>query len=407
MFKLPIKQTKRHILHIDADAFFASVEQALNPKLKGLPVLVGGPSDKYGIVSACSYEAKRMGISTAMPMYLAKRKCPHAVVVPGHFNAYRDFSRKMYKIFTKYTPDVEMGSIDEAFLDITGFDKTYKKTPAQIARTIMFHIHKKLGISVSCGLSSNKTVSKVASSQHKPHKLTVVPFGKERSFLADLPLNAIPGIGKKTFENFQRFGFEKIIDIARLSSEGVIKEFGIQGIPIWKKCRGIDNRKIIANSTLPKSISKERTFYPHINDIQTCLQTLKELSDIVFSKLRAQKMKAKTIFIRIRYKGEGYGKASFQDYSFQKHIGLLSSANSELFPIAKALFKANFNKTYPIRLIGIGVSNLIQNYNLNLFNDSKKHDDLSTAIDKINNLRPSSTYPYKTNQTEHPLSSHK
>ena len=238
MFELSCRQEERHICHVDADAFFAAVEQVLNPRLKGKPVLVGGPSETSGIVSACSYEAKRLGVKTAMPMYLAKRKCPSAVVVAGNFDVYRDFSRRMYEIFMKYTPEVEMASIDEAYLDISGFEKVYRKNYVEIARSILMDVYKKLGISVSCGLSSSKTVSKVASSNNKPHKLTVVPFGKERAFLADLPLNAIPGIGVKTCEKLERFGFKKVVDVAKLSVNGVLDLLGFREFLFGKSVGG-------------------------------------------------------------------------------------------------------------------------------------------------------------------------
>lgn len=386
MFDIPLKQRERQILHVDADAFFASVEQILNPTLKGKALLVGAPNSNKGIVSACSYEAKAYGIKTGMPMYLARRKCPHAIVAPGHFDAYRDFSKRMYRIFMKCTPHTEMASIDEAYLDISGFERAYKKSPPEIARTLLMEIYRELGLSVSCGLASNKTVAKVASSLNKPHKLTVVPFGKEREFLRDLGLRDMPGIGPRTFSVLEKFGFQKIGDFAKLDFDEVVKKLGVRGIPLWKRCRGFDNSRVIDVGQLPKSISKENTFYESLTDIKKCVVALKDLSGRVFEKLRSYEMKAKTVFVRIRYKGDGPGRASFQDFSFQKHLGFYASADSELFPAVKALFLSSVVDDRNIRLVGVGVSNLVRNYNLNLFVDSKREDKLFNAIDGMRKL---------------------
>ena len=152
MFDFKLIHNQRRIMHVDADAFFATVEQVLNPKLKGKPVLVGGPTEKNGIVCTASYEARKFGVHAGMPMYLAKRHCPKAIVLNGNFSAYRDFSKRMYKIFSKYTPDVEMASIDEAYLDITGCERLHKKPVEEITKEMLLEIYKKLGISISCGL---------------------------------------------------------------------------------------------------------------------------------------------------------------------------------------------------------------------------------------------------------------
>lgn len=388
MFKLPIRREKRHILHIDADAFFASVEQVLNPRLRGKPVLVGDPSGTKGIVSAASYEAKRCGVKTGMPMFKATRLCPSGIIVPGNFEAYRRASQGMYEIFSKFTPEVEMASIDEAYLDITGYDKAYGKSASEIAREILMEVYKKLGLSVSCGLSSNKTVSKTASSQNKPHKLTVVPFGKEQEFLAPLPLRAIPGIGPRTTTGLERYGLRIVGDVAALGFEEVLEKFGVQGVPIWKKCLGIDNSEVISVSSLPKSISKERTIYDGgLTDKKACVKILKALSAIVFEKLRRYEMKAKTVFVRVRYKREGImGRHGFEDFAFNKNFGGLMSADSELWPIVKKLLLRNLDAGRAVRLLGIGVTGLVRNYNMSLFPNSRTTDELFGAIDGIRKI---------------------
>jgi len=394
MFDIPLRQDKRHILHVDADAFFASVEQILNPSLKGKAILVGDANSNKGIVAACSYEAKALGIKTAMPMYLAKRKCPQAIIVPSHSHAYRDFSRKMYEIFIKYTPHTEMASIDEGYLDITGFDKAYKKPPEEIARSLLMDIYNTLGLSVSCGLATNKTVAKVASSLNKPHKLTVIPFGKECGFLANLGLRAMPGVGPSTFSLLDTFGFKTIGDFAAIEVKEVVEKLGVSGIPLWKRCRGFDNSKVISACCLPKSVSKEKTFYAPDVDMKKCIKTLKHLSSQVFETLRSHGMKAKTVFIRIRYKNNAQGKAYFEDFGFQNKLGFYGSADSELYPILKDLFFKNIDKERPIRLVGVGVSNLVENYNLNLFIDSKRKDELFGVIDGVRKLYGSESLKY-------------
>lgn len=390
MFSISLQQRNRHILHIDADAFFASVEQILNPQLKGKPVLVGGPTDTHGIVSAASYEARKFDIKSGMAMYLAKRKCPKAVVVPGNFDAYRNFSWRMYKIFCEFTPDVEMASIDEAYLDITGCGDA-----ETLARKILMEIYKRLGLSVSCGMASSKMVAKVASSTYKPHKLTIVPYGKERDFLAPLELRAMPGIGPKTFEVLSRVGLKTLGDLSNMKMDEVMDLLGVGGVALWKRACGIDNTEVISTQALPKSISKEHTFYHRDVSKKNLLMELKTLSVIVFEKLRRYRMKASTIFIKIRYSGEGYRSAQFdgqkitdhqkprfQDFSFQKHLDFPTCSDKKLFMAAKNLFLENLEDA-PVRLIGVGVSGLRQNYNLTIFERDEQEEGLFYAIDKI------------------------
>lgn len=387
MFDLPLKQRKRHILHIDADAFFASVEQILNPKLRGKPVLVGfSRSSNNGIVSAASYEARPFGIHSGMAMFLAKKKCPGAIVVAGHFDAYRDFSKRMYEIFTRSTAEIEMASIDEAYLDITGYAERFNETPELYARNLLFEVYQKLGLSVSCGLASSKTVAKVASSQNKPHKLTVVPYGKEAGFLAPLGLRAMPGIGPKTFSVLERYGLKSIGELACLTIEEVMEKFGVHGIPLWKRARGIDNNPVISDSALPKSISKEHTFYQPPANLDVCLGQMKELGEIVFGKLRSHQLKARTVFVKIRYySGEG-GRKNFRDFGFQRNLDFPSCIDSKLFPAIKKLFLENVENIGEIRLVGLGVSGLYQNYNLSLFENEDEDEKLFLKMDMLKKL---------------------
>jgi len=385
MFKLNFRQEERQILHIDADAFFASVEQIVNPKLKGKPVLVGGPSSTKGIVSAASYEARKFGIKSAMPMYLAKQKCPEAIVLAGDFELYRDFSRRMYEVMSKFTPQVEMASIDEAYLDISGGTAMHGLDSRGVAKKILLEIYRRTGLSVSCGMASNKTVAKVASSLNKPHKMTFVPFGKEREFLAPLALRSLPGVGPKTAQLLEKFGLEKIGDISAMDLDQIWKKFGVSGIPLWKRANGLDNSPVRSAVELPKSISKEHTFYQSVSSAGACLEQLRELSRMVFAKLRKQGMKAQTIFIKIRYREDSQGAAVFRDFSFQKHLDVASSSDNQLFAEVKSLFEGNLRPGVAVRLVGVGVSGLRQNYNLNLF-EREEDGLLFEQIDKIREL---------------------
>ncbi len=379
---IPIKKRKRYILHVDADAFFATVEQVLNPALKGKALIVGGPSKTKGIVSAASYEAKKYGIYSGMPMYLATKQCPKAVVVPPHFPAYSDFSKRMYEIFCLYTPEVEMASIDEAYLDITGCELMHKKRPSEIARSILMEVNKKLGISVSGGLASSKIVAKAASSLNKPHKLTVVPFGREKKFLEKLSLRDLPGIGPKTFEKLQRFGFEKVGDLSKRNISELIDEFGIEILTLWKHSLGIDDSDVISTHEKQKSISREHTFYAAPR-METVLKMLKELSADVCEKLRRSRLKAMTITIVIKYRVE----RKFIYSSFQKTLAQASSLDSEIWPQVKKFFQEKVDWDKEIRLIGVGVAKLKENYNLSLFGgDTREKERLFLAVDKMKNL---------------------
>lgn len=385
MFKLKLQQKKRDILHIDADAFFASVEQILNPRLKGKPVLVGSDSGNKGIVSAASYEARAFGVHSAMPMYLARKKCPKAIVVTGNFEAYREFSEKMYEIFYRYTPEIEMASIDEAYLDITGYPENFGETAEIFAKMILLEVNKKLGLSVSGGLASGKTVAKVASSTNKPHKLTIVPYGKEANFLAPLELRSLPGIGPSTLDVLEKCDFHTIGDVAKLDVDDVVEKFGIQGIPLWKRANGIDNSEVISTESLPKSISKEHTFYKAPLNESEAINHLKELATKVFSKLRSNELKAKTIFIKIRYRENDGAKRIFRDVAFQQNLEFPSCTDKAIFPIVKKLFLANLVSVDALRLIGVGVTKLCQNYNLNLFGE-EVDEKLFFKMDMIKNL---------------------
>ncbi len=371
MFELKLQQEKRHILHVDADAFFASVEQILNPTLKGKPVLVGSDSGNNGIVSAASYEARAFGIHSAMPMYLARKKCPQAMVVPGNFKAYREFSEGMYKIFTDYTQKIEMMSIDEGFLDLTETVNFSGEAAEELARRTLIEVREKLGLSVSGGLASGKTVAKVASGMNKPKKLTIVPYGKEAAFLAPLSLRALPGIGPKTFSVLERYGFHKIGDVAKLDANEVVELFGAGALSLWKKANGVDNSEVVFEKELPKSISKEHTFYKPPVSEKEALDSLRKLCLNVLSRLRAEGLKARVVFVKVRhYRSDGGDGKFFEDVGAQFNLGESACTSGKILPEARKLFLSKSGDISKLRLIGVGVSGISKVYNLNLFEDN-------------------------------------
>ena len=387
MFNLNLKQKERQVLHIDADAFFASVEQLENPALANKPVLVGGPESGKGIVAAASYEARRFGIKSAMPMYLAKQKCPQAIVVPGNFTLYRAYSQKLKSVMEQFTPDTEMASVDEAYLDITGcFNAGEINGAKDYALKILWEIHRQTGLSVSCGMASSKMVAKVASSINKPHKFTAVPYGKERDFLAPLELRALPGIGPNTTKHLEKLGFRTIGDLAELSLTDILKVLGVRGVGLWKRCQGFDDSEVNGARSLPKSISKEHTFYDAVftneKGLEECLELMRGLLKRILFKLRADEMKAGMIFLKLRYQ-DGDGKRRFEDFSVQKAIDIPSSSDLHLFPLFKELFMTRVERNRRLRLVGLGVGNLKRNYNLSLFHEQEKEDFLFREIDKL------------------------
>jgi len=367
MFEIPLIYQNRHILHIDADAFFATVEQVLNPALKGKPILVGwSDENQKGIVSTASYEAKALGIKSGMPMYKAMQLCPGATIVKGNYKAYGEFSRQMYSIFQRFASKVEMPSIDEAFLDITDCLKN-EITPQEYAKQILFKIFEELKISISCGLASNKTVAKVASSTFKPHKLTVVPHGKEKSFLAPMSLKAMPGIGEKTYQVLSRFGLKTLGDLSSLSADEVSQKLGKDFLYLWKKSMGVSSSSVKSNHDLPKSISKERTFYYSSTFNAEHLETLAELSEKIIHKLQKYEMQAKSIALKIRYKNQTNPEKIFRDCTFNFDLGHLTSNRDYIKTSIQNLFQQKITRQDPVRLIGVGLGNLIHNYNLSLF----------------------------------------
>ena len=371
------RRTKRSILHVDADAFFASVEQAIDPSLKGKPVIVGGGLKGRGIVSAASYEARKYGIHSAMPVFKAKKLCPHAVFVRGNFEVYAEFSKEIFTIMRKYTPDVEPSSIDEGYADLSGTEALHKMTPFKVAKQILQDIHSRLGITASGGLASSKIIAKIASSMNKPHKLTYIPFSRELDFLWKLPLEKMHGVGRSTLKLLNKKGFKLVGDFAALPLEKVFREFDAYGFFLWQCANGLDDRPVVTEPYDQKSISKVVTFEKDISDQRIALRTLRDLCIIVLFKLRRLGKQARVVCLKIRYE-------DFQTFTFRATLERPSNLDPDIYPVLKRLFKRRVCRCKKLRLVGCGVADFVGSYNLSIFeHEFKKKRTLTQAVDGL------------------------
>jgi DNA polymerase-4 len=365
------------ILHVDADAFFPSVEQLLEPKYRGKPLIVGG--GHRGVVSSASYEARRYGVHSAMPIYKARKLCPKGIFVKGNHHMYRHFSKEMFKIFQKYTPVVEMTSIDEGYLDLSGTQQMHKSDYSTIALRIIKEVEDRLGLTISGGISTCKMVSKIASANNKPRKLSWIWAGQEREFLKPLPLKAMPGIGPKTVPKLERLGVSTLGELAEIPFETMWQMMGGYGIHLWERAQGIDRRSVSTENYKRKSISEEKT-YPIDIDSQVLLikEAEKMIKDLCY-RLRKDELYAKTITLKIRYK-------DFQTYTHQRSLEKASNLPNDFLDPLRQLFKKRDHKRR-VRLIGIGLSHLQNEVQLGLFGDKgfepiMRHE-LEKTLDKL------------------------
>jgi len=366
------------IMHIDLDAFFVSVEQALNPELKGKPVVVGGRPDRRGVVSAASYEARTFGLHSAMPLITASRLCPQAIFIEGNFSRYRDYSKKFMAILADYSPYLEPGGLDEAYLDVTGFESLHGSI-LNMAQSIKQRINKELDICASIGIAGNKIVAKVASDLSKPDGLIEVVNGEEAAFLAPLPIEKLPGIGKKSQRRLYNMGIWTLGELATLPQRTLKSHFGIYGETLHQHANGIDSREVEPPRTA-KSISHETTFAEDIRDQKLLQATLRYLSEKVGARLRHQGKFARCVTLKLR----------FHDFTTITRSQTLSQgieADQAIFQTALNLLKKAVSTAQAVRLIGIGVSGLTeQGIQLGMLDNSMlRQEQLDRAIDRIRN----------------------
>src|SRR5499425_2643787 len=290
-----------NILHVDMDAFFVSVELLERPELRGVPVVVGGRPDQRGVVSAASYEARKYGIQSAMPLRTAAKLCPHAIFLDGNHAKYGEWSDRVTTILAKFSPIVEMVSIDEAFLDLAGTERLHGP-PFLTAHKLLTAITATTGLPCSAGLASTRLVAKVASDQAKPKGLLWVQPGREAQFLAPLPIRKIPGIGEVTERALRALGIETVEQLANHSQESLEKVFGQWGIALYRKARGGDAYEFLIDAE-PKSISHNHTFGEDVTDVAEMESLLSHLSQKACKRLREAGLSARTLTLTIRYAG--------------------------------------------------------------------------------------------------------
>jgi len=367
----------RRIMHIDLDAFFVSVEQTLNPELRGKPVVVGGRPDRRGVVASASYEARAFGLHAGMPLSTACRLCPQATFIEGSFSKYRDASQKFMAILADFSPFLEPVSLDEAYLDATGFESIYGSIH-QMAIAIKQRIKVELELCASIGIASSKVVAKVASELSKPDGLLEVADGEERSFLAPLPIAALPGIGKKTERILNGLGISTIGEISSMPLDALKSHFGASGEVLHDYANGIDDREVKLPGAA-KSISRETTFGKDTKDRPQLEATLRYLSERVGSELRQRGKQAKSITLKLRY-------ADFTTITRHHTLRQGNNTDQTIFGTGlKLLRKALSPGKKPVRLIGIGVSNLIEpGRQLDMLDSSAQRlEQLNKAIDRI------------------------
>ncbi len=340
---------QRLVCHVDMDAFFVSVEELFDPSLKGKPVVVGGKADQRGVVAAASYAARKFGVHSAMPLRTAARLCPHAIFVEGHPERYREYSKKIFATLQQFSPQVEMASIDEAYLDLTGTERLHG--PAMRAAHALHHaIQQETKLKCSLGLASARLVAKVSSDQAKPNGILYVLPGREARFLAPLEVRKIPGVGKKTEQALHSIGIWRVGDLAALDENFLASRFGKWGLALAGKARGEDAGgwfdEEIGVGGDPKSISHEHTFGEDTNNREQLETTLLKLSEMVAQRLREHRLYARTIHLKLRY----------EDFSTITRAITLDHAtqlDGEIAGGVIQLFGQAWDARTPVRLLGV------------------------------------------------------
>ncbi len=363
---------ERHILHCDLDSFFVSVARLMNPDLVGKPVLIGGTSGR-GVVASCSYEARRFGIHSAMPMSLARQLCPEASIVKGDFQEFFKYSDMVTEVIESAAPVVEKASIDEHYLDITGMDRFFGCW--KWARELRATIIRETGLPISLALSENKTVSKIATGEAKPCGEKQVPIGSEKNFLAPLSIKKIPMVGEKSYGTLRNMGISKIATLQNMDPFLMRKILGENGVLIWKKSLGKDDSPVVP-FTQQKSMSKEHTFQQDTIDVDFLRRCILQMVDELAYDLRFQGRLTGCISLKIRY-------SNFDTHTKQLTLPFTNS-DKMLSKKALELFDKIFERRMLIRLVGVRFSKLIAGgYQINLFDDDEQDLNLMAAMDKI------------------------
>lgn len=343
----------RTIFHVDMDAFFVSVEELFDPSLKGKPVVVGGKGDERGVVSAASYAARKFGVHSAMPLRTAARLCPHAIFIDGHPSRYREYSGRVYNVMNRFSPKVEMASIDEAYLDLTGTARLLGP-PLKAAQSLHDQVKQETGLNCSIGIGTSRLLAKIASDAAKPNGMLYIPPGLEAAFLAPLPIRKIPGVGAKTEARLLQFGIHRIGDLAQVDEDFLEKTLGKWGLALAGKAHGLDAGGYfdheVAEESDPKSISHEHTFGEDSADPDVLESTLARLSQMVGRRVREHNLHARTISIKLRY-------SDFTTLTRAQTVDSATQIDLEIIEHSRLLFRKAWNGA-PVRLLGVQVSSL-------------------------------------------------
>lgn len=366
--------TTLHIAHFDLDAFFVSVEILKNPSLKGKPIIVGGDGQR-GIVAACSYEARKYGIQSAMPAVTAKRLCPHAIFLKGSYSDYSKYSRLVTQIIADAVPVYEKASVDEFYIDLTGMDKFFGVS--QYTRELSEKIIRESGLPISYGLSISKLVSKMATNEAKPNGYLEVMPGKETDFLWPLTIDKIPGVGKQTQLLLQNLGIYTIEEIAKTPMDILEHHFGKWGKKLWEKSYGISG-SVVEPYSEQKSMSHENTFHEDSKEIDFLYTELVRLTEKNAYDLREDGKLTGCVTLKLRY-------ADFTTVSKQEVIDY-TALDNVLIAKVKDLFNKLYKKGEKIRLLGVRFSHLVpMTIQMNLFDDAVEKLELFKAVDDIKN----------------------
>jgi DNA polymerase-4 len=363
---------ERNIIHLDLDAFFVAVERKNNPRLQGLPLIVGG-SSRRGVVAACSYEARQFGVHSAMPMYLALQLCPDAKVISGDMESYSKASHEITEMIEEAAPAFEKASIDEFYIDASGMDKYFGAY--KWATELRHKIIKESGLTISMGLSVNKLISKVATGEYKPNANKYIEPGTERQFLDPLTVDKIPMVGKQTTTFLYDMGVRTIATLREMPVKFLVSAFGKNGISLWNKAHGIDDSPVVPYSE-QKSISTESTFDEDTIDVKRLKSILIAMVEKVSFQLRSQMKLTSCVTVKIRY-------SNFDTETKQVHIPYTSSDHVLLRTVTQ-LFDKLYNRRMLIRLVGVRLSGLVHgNHQISLFDDTAESINLYEAIDYI------------------------
>ncbi len=372
----------RLVFHVDMDAFFVSVEELFDPSLKGKPVVVGGQAHERGVVSAASYAARKYGVHSALPLRTAARLCPHAIFVDGHPHRYRDYSHKVFDVLNRFSPRVEMASIDEAYLDMTGTARLHGPALAA-AHRLHEMVKRETQLNCSIGMASSRLVAKVASDQATPNGMLWVLPGQEARFLAPLDVRKIPGVGKVTEKNLHACGIRKVGDLAKLEEEFLGERFGKWGLALAGKAQGLDAGgwfdAEIGEGGDPKSISHEHTFNEDTADAGALDAMLARLSEMVARRLREHSLHARTVNLKFRY-------SDFSTFTRAHTLDHGTQLDTELLDAARDLFRNAWNGK-PIRLIGVNASSLERSEGQMSLLDEPQHQRWRKALGAVDRIR--------------------